>query len=81
MDHGVLVYKIDNPIQSSLSSSLVLTLIQVSFSWLTLRSWVHNSNRVKEEIYTKEREGISVVKRRERGGTWVYIGITEERVY
>jgi len=32
MDHEVLVYKVDNPVQSSLSSSLVLTLIQGSFS-------------------------------------------------
>ena len=30
MNHGVLVYKVDNPVQSSLSSSLVLTLIQGS---------------------------------------------------
>ena len=34
MDYGVLVYKVDNPVQSSLSSSLssslVLTLIQDS---------------------------------------------------
>jgi len=30
MDHGVLVYKVDNPVQSSLLSSLVLTLIQDS---------------------------------------------------
>jgi len=27
-DHGVLVYKVDNHIQSSLLSSLMLTLIQ-----------------------------------------------------
>jgi len=26
MDHGILVYKVDNPVQSSLSNSLVLTL-------------------------------------------------------
>ena len=26
MDHGVLVYKVDNPVQSSLLSSLMLTL-------------------------------------------------------
>ena len=32
MDHEVLVYKIDYPVQSSLLSSLVLTLIQDSFS-------------------------------------------------
>jgi len=32
MDHEVLVYKIDYPVQSSLSSSLMLTLIQDSFS-------------------------------------------------
>ena len=38
MDHGVLVYKIDNPVQSSLLSSLVLTLIQDSFTWSTLKS-------------------------------------------
>jgi len=30
MDHGVLVYKVDNPVQSSLLSSLVLILIQDS---------------------------------------------------
>jgi len=31
MDHGVLVYKVDNPIQSSLLSSLVLTQYKVLF--------------------------------------------------
>jgi len=30
MDHGSLVYKVDNLVQSSLLSSLVLTLIQDS---------------------------------------------------
>ena len=43
MDHRLLVYKIDNPVQSSLLSSLVLTLIQDSSSWLTLKSWVCNT--------------------------------------
>ena len=32
MDYYVLVYKVDNPVQSSLLSSLVLTLIQGSFT-------------------------------------------------
>ena len=53
MDYKVLVYKVDNPVQSSLSSSLVLTSIQGSFSWSTLRSWVHNNTDV---ILSKRRE-------------------------
>jgi len=48
-DHKVLVYKVDYSVQSSLSSSLVLTLIQGSFSWSTLRSWVCNSLCIKIE--------------------------------
>jgi len=31
MDHEVLVYKVDYPVQSSLSSSLVLTQYKVYF--------------------------------------------------
>jgi len=31
-DHGVLVYKVDNPVPSPLLSSLMLILIQGSFS-------------------------------------------------
>jgi len=42
MDHEVLVYKVDNSVQSSLLSSLVLILIQGSIYWLTLRSLSHN---------------------------------------
>jgi len=38
-----LVYKVDYLIQSSPLNSLVLTLIQGSFSWSTLKSWVCNS--------------------------------------
>ena len=38
MDHEVLVYKIDNLVQSSPLNSLVLTLIQGSSYRLTLRS-------------------------------------------
>jgi len=45
---GVLVYKVDNLVQSSLLSSLVLTLIQGSFSWSTLKSWVCNNNSWKK---------------------------------
>jgi len=42
MDHGSLVYKVDNLIQSSLLSSLILTLIQ-DFSYRSiLRSLSHN---------------------------------------
>jgi len=40
MNHGSLVYKVDNLVQNSLLSSLVLTLIQNSIHWPTLRSWV-----------------------------------------
>ena len=32
MDHESLVYKVDNPVKSFLSSSLILILIQGSFS-------------------------------------------------
>jgi len=38
MDHGSLVYKVNNLVQSSLLSSFVLTLIQDSFLESTLRS-------------------------------------------
>jgi len=38
MDHDSLVYKIDNLVQSSLLSSLMLILIQGSSYWLALRS-------------------------------------------
>ena len=44
MDHVDLVYKVDYLVQSSLLSSLMLILIQGSFSWSTLRSWVCNSS-------------------------------------
>jgi len=37
IDHGNLVYKVDSLVQSSLSSSLVLTLIQDFFLWSILR--------------------------------------------
>ena len=37
MDHGSLVYKVDNLVQNSLLSSLVLTLIQGSSYQPTLR--------------------------------------------
>ena len=43
----VLVYKVDNPIQSSLSSSLVLTLIQSFIHWSTLRSLNCNIHKSK----------------------------------
>ena len=38
MNNGSLVYKVDNLIQSFLLSSLVLTLIQGSFTYSTLRT-------------------------------------------
>jgi len=43
MDHKLVVYKVDSLIQSSLLSSLVLTLIQGSIHWSTLRSLSHNN--------------------------------------
>jgi len=42
-----LVYKIDYFVQSSLSSSLVLTLIQDSFNWPTLRSCDCNTQNLR----------------------------------
>ena len=57
MDHKIVVYKIDNLVQSS----LVLTLIQGSIHWSTLRSLSCNS------IYTKIDSAILVVfKKMER---------------
>ena len=38
INQGLLVYKVDNPVQSSLLSSLILTLIQGFSLWLVLRS-------------------------------------------
>ena len=49
-DHVDLVYKVDYPVQSSLLSFLVLTLIQDSFSWSTLRSWVCNTDSLSTSI-------------------------------
>ena len=45
MDHKILVYKINNSVQNSLSSSLVLILIQGPIYWSTLRSLSHNTKR------------------------------------
>ena len=61
MDHVDLVYKVDYLIQSSLLSSLMLTLIQGSFSWSTLSSWVCNIDdelvQKKERVYVpRDRE-------------------------
>ena len=52
MDHGVLVYKVDNPIQSSLLSSLILTLIQSSIHWSTLKSLSHNIQGLRKLYYS-----------------------------
>ena len=38
-------------------------------------------NRNEEGLYTKERKGIPVIKKRERRGAQVYIWTIEERVY
>ena len=46
MDHGSLVYKTDNLVQSSLSSSLVLNLIQDLFPWSTLRLLNYNIKHI-----------------------------------
>ena len=43
MDQQSLVYKIDTLYLETLSSSLVLILIQGSLSWPTLRSWDCNT--------------------------------------
>ena len=51
MDHGVLVYKVDNSVQSSLSSSLVLKLIHFSFPWPTLRSWERRQFKNTQEFW------------------------------
>ena len=42
MDYELLVYKVDNSAQSSLLSSLVLTLIQDFTYWSTLKSLSYN---------------------------------------
>jgi len=53
MDHEVLVYKVDNPIQNSLLSSLVLTLIQGSiYYWSTLQSLSHNIQGLRKLYYS-----------------------------
>ena len=44
MDQQLLVYKMNTLYLGTLSSSLVLILIQGSFAWPTLRSWVCNTN-------------------------------------
>jgi len=54
MDQGLLVYKVDNPIQSSLLSSLILTLIQGSIHWSTLRSLSHNNVSLINNTWTLE---------------------------
>ena len=54
----------------------------------TLKTLSHNNketlgphNRYEESIYAEKREGILVVKRREKRGVQVHIRVTEERVY
>jgi len=56
MDHEALVYKVDNPVQSYLLSSLVLTLIQGSIYWSTLRFLSYNIYTVS--LYTT---GVSTI--------------------
>ena len=41
---------------------------------------IESCNKYKRRICAKEREGISVIKRRVRGGMWVHIWIIEVRV-
>ena len=38
-------------------------------------------NRNKRRVYAKKREGILIVKRRERGSTSIHGGSAEKRVY
>ena len=52
MDHGVLVYKVDNSVWSSLLSSLVLTLIQGSIYWSTLQSLSYNIQGLRKLHYS-----------------------------
>ena len=50
MDQGLLVYKINNTVQSSLLSSLVLTLIQDFSYWSTSGSLSHNMLSVIADV-------------------------------
>jgi len=38
-------------------------------------------HRIKERVYTKEREGILIIKRRKRGSTDICERPVEERIY
>ena len=47
----------------------------------TYKENLRSYNRYEGGICTKKEEGISVVKRRERGGMRVYQGTVKKRVY
>ena len=50
MDQSLLVYKVNNSVQSSLLSSLVLTLIHDFSYWSTSRSLSHNMLSVIADV-------------------------------
>ena len=56
MDHEALIYKVDNPVQSYLLSSLVLTLIQSS---------IHLSQIRYSLVVILELDGISEIQYKE----------------